>query len=326
MSVERVDGTGAMLPSSRPSLVVIGNFDGVHRGHQAVLASARERAAAAGLRPVVLTFDPHPSVVLGKAPSSVLTTMARRVELLARALPDLTVVVQPFTRELAAHTARAFVESLLIRDLGARVVIVGKNFCFGAGRSGDVDTLAQLGAELGFQAIAHELAGDADGSYSSSRIRGHVVSGEVELAEALLGRPHATTGRVVHGDHRGRTIGVPTANLEAVAELVPKNGVYAALVDRVATDGAAEVLGRAVVNVGVRPTVAAGPSLEAHVLDFQGDLYDATLRLHFVARLRDEQKFSGLDSLVEQIRKDVEKGRELLASRSAEPAAGGAWH
>lgn len=304
---------------------MIGNFDGVHRGHQAVLASAVAEARTLGLEPVVLTFHPHPVVVLGRGVPSVLTTMARRVELMGRAAAGLTVVVQPFTRELSELGAREFVERLLLGDLGAAAVVVGQNFCFGRGRQGDVALLGELGRELGFRARAQALEGDASGSYSSSRVRGAIVAGDMAEAERILGRPHSISGTVERGDARGRKIGFPTANLGAIAELGPASGVYACLVDRVHAGGSARALGLAVTNIGVRPTVGAGPSIEAHLLDFDGDLYGAELRLHLVARLREEQRFEGLDALVRQIRQDVERGREILARRAPDPRAGGAW-
>lgn len=324
MPARRVDRTSELRAEPRTTLVVIGNFDGVHRGHQAVLASAVAEARSLGLAPVVLTFDPHPVVVLGKGVPSVLTTMSRRVELMGRVADGLTVVVQPFTQELSEVPAREFVERLLLGDLGAGAVVVGQNFCFGRGRKGDVTLLAELGAALGFRARAHALEGDAAGTFSSSRARDAISSGDMPLAESILGRPHSISGRVVRGDARGRTLGFPTANLGSVAELPPPNGVYACLVDRLGGVGA-KALGVAVANVGVRPTLGAGASVEAHLLDFEGDLYDAELRLHLVERLRDERRFDGLPALVEQIGRDVVRARAVLASRTPDPAAGGAW-
>ncbi len=305
--------------------MVIGNFDGVHRGHQAVIASAVDEARSLGLAPVVLTFDPHPSVVLGKGTPSVLTTMARRVELMERVSPTLTVVVEPFTLELSELEPREFVDRLLLDDLGAAAVLVGQNFCFGRGRKGDIALLCQLGKELGFQARAHELEGDALGAFSSSRVRGALGSGDVGAAGQILGRPHSICGRVVHGNARGAGLGFPTANLETSEELAPRGGVYACLVDRIEEEGA-RALGKGVVNIGVRPTLGAGASTEVHLLDFDADLYGVQLRVHFVERLRDEQRFDGLEALVGQIGQDVARARQLLSSRAPDPAANGAWN
>jgi riboflavin kinase/FMN adenylyltransferase len=325
VTARRVEGASALAAAPRSTLVVIGNFDGVHRGHQAVLASAAEESRDHGLLPVVLTFDPHPVVVLGKGAPSVLTTMERRIELIGRELRGVTVVVQPFTVELSEIAARAFVEGLLLGDLGASRVVVGENFCFGKGRKGDVALLQALGAELGFHARAHTLEGDGAGSFSSSRVRAAIEAGEVAEAARMLGRPHSLSGRVVRGDARGRQLGFPTANLADVAELSPANGVYACLVDRLGTDASARVLGPAVINVGVRPTVGAGRSVEVHVMDFDGELYEERLRVHLVARLREERRFAGLAALTEQIRADVAQARRLLASATPDPAANGAW-
>jgi riboflavin kinase/FMN adenylyltransferase len=306
--------------------VVIGNFDGVHRGHVAVLREAVAEAAKHGLEPLLLTFDPHPAVVLHDIPSRVLTTMDRRVELVTRVDARLRVVVEPFTRELAELEPRAFVEELLLENLGARRVVVGQNFCFGRGRSGDVGTLAALGRELGFEARALALVGDDQGTYSSSRARAAIAGGHLPEAERVLGRPHAISGVVEHGEARGRSIGFATANLGSVPELMPPDGVYACLVDRLFDDGRVEVLGRAVANHGVRPTLAAGRAFEAHLLDFEGDLYGQRLRVHLVERLREERHFGGLDALRAQIAADVAAARQALAARRPDPAAGGAWH
>lgn len=325
MPAVRIDDVSLLGAAPRSTLVVIGNFDGVHLGHQAVLRDAAEEARARGLRPVVLTFDPHPSVVLGKGVPSVLTTMDRRVELMGRAAPGLTVVVQRFTVELSELVARDFVERILLGALGASEVLVGENFCFGRGRQGDVKLLAELGRELGFGARAHALMGDTSGAYSSSRVRATVTRGDVSEAARMLGRPYALSGEVVRGDARGRSIGFPTANLARIPELLPDKGVYACLIDRIDELGGARALARAVTNVGDRPTVGAGPSVEAHLLDFQGDLYGAQLRVHLWARLRAEQRFESLDALVRQIGSDVEHARRLLQQCEPDPELGGAW-
>lgn len=291
---------------SGPSVVVIGNFDGVHRGHQAVLRQARALADAQGLRCVVLTFSPHPSEVLGRGAPPRLCTMERRQQLL-RAQGADDVVVHEFTMELAGWSPERFVRELLASRLEARAVVVGKNFRFGHKRAGDFQTLEDLGRTLGFEAVAADVAGDAAGPFSSTRIRDAIAAGEVGRAAELLTRPHRLTGIVEHGDARGRTIGFPTANLGHVPEMLPAFGVYAVHVQR----GAATHQG--VMNVGKRPTVD-GISLrvEAHLLDFDGDLYGETLAVDLVARLRGEQKFSGLDELKAQIAKDAEGARKAL--------------
>jgi riboflavin kinase/FMN adenylyltransferase len=307
------------------SLVAIGNFDGVHRGHQAVIGQAISLARDSSLTPLVLTFDPHPSVVLGRGALPALTSLERKLELLARQSPDLGVVVEPFTLELAKTEPADFARRLLVDALGAKVVMVGENFRFGRARSGDFARLTELGLELGFRACATGLACDEQGPISSTRVRAALERGELAVVEALLGRPHSLTGQVVRGQGRGRSIGVPTANLSGFREALPPHGVYAVLVDR-KLDGAFTALAGGVANFGVRPTLGAGPSFEAHLFDVDVDLYGAELRVHLLERLRDEQKFSGLDALTAQIGRDMQMARALVAARKPDPNALGAWY
>jgi riboflavin kinase / FMN adenylyltransferase len=297
----------APVSTTPASVVVIGNFDGVHYGHQAVLRQARALADERALRCIVLTFDPHPSEVLGRGMPPRLTTLARRIELL-REHGAMDVAVEPFTMELASWTPERFAKELLGRRLGTRVVVVGGNFRFGNQRAGDFDTLHALGTSLGFEAIAAEVAGDAGGPFSSTRVRDAVATGDVVRAAGILGRPHALSGVVEHGDARGRTIGFPTANLGGVEEMLPAYGVYAVRVTRASTSTSGGVM-----NIGVRPTVGGDAlRVEAHLLDFDADLYGETLRVDLIARLRGEQKFAGLDELRAQIAKDAENARKAL--------------
>lgn len=322
----RIDGAQALARDGTSTLVAIGNFDGVHAGHRAVLARAKLAAEERGLGLVVLTFDPHPSEVLGRGKLAVLTPIDRKVELLCRLGPELRVVVQPFTKELAATSPRAFAEELLARCLGARVVVVGQNFRFGRNRAGDLKMLEELGKELGFEARAEALAGDAGGTFSSSRIRAQIAEGDLPSVRRLLGRPHALSGTVVRGDGRGRTIGVPTANLGGVVEALPPYGVYACLVDKVDGPSSTVRLSTGVANIGERPTFGAGFSVEVYLHDFDEDLYGARLRVHLTERIRPEMKFSGVDELVARIRADIEIARRATASETPDPAALGAWY
>lgn len=320
----RIDGA-RRFARGKPSLVAIGNFDGVHLGHRAVLARAERAAHEKGLALVVLTFHPHPSEVLGRGRLAVLTPLERKVELLCRAAPELQVVVEPFTMELASTSPKAFAEELLVRDLSARVVVVGQNFKFGKNRAGDLKMLEELGSELGFEARAEPLAGDQGGTFSSSRIRACIADGDLVAARRLLGRPHALSGQVIQGDGRGRKIGVPTANLNDVVEALPPYGVYSCLVDRVDGEGSAVRLSTGVANIGNRPTFGAGFSVEVHLHDFDGDLYGERLRLHLVERIRVEMKFDGVDALVARIRADIEMARRATEHEKPDPAALGAW-
>lgn len=299
------------------SIVVIGNFDGVHKGHQAVLRQARALAAVDGSRCIVLTFDPHPSEVLGRGSKPRITTMPRRIELL-RANGADDVVVEPFTTELAAWAPERFARELLAGRLGARAVVVGTNFRFGHNRAGDFDTLKALGAQHGFEAVAAAMTGDAEGPFSSTRVRTALAAGDVALATELLGRPHSLGGIVVEGDQRGRTIGFPTANLDGVEEMLPAYGVYAIRIDLgpAQTAGGARASHDGVANIGMRPTVGgASLRIEAHVFDFAGDLYGAPIRIGLVERLRGEQKFAGIDELRAQIAKDADAARRALATK-----------
>jgi riboflavin kinase/FMN adenylyltransferase len=291
-----------LSPQAWPAAsVTVGNFDGVHRGHQALVREAVAGARAASGTSVVLTFDPHPSRVLSpdRAPAS-LMTLDQKAEVLSGLGVDRLAVL-PFTRELSEQEPEAFAREVLAVALRARLVVVGSNFRFGRGRAGDVLQLEALGRSLGFAvrgvaAVWHEGA-----PISSSRVREALARGAVASAKDLLGRGFFVDGRVVRGDGRGRTIGVPTANLEAVNEILPRAGVYAC---RVRTpDGADRP---AAVNIGRRPTYGQDRlTLEAHILDFEGDLYDARLRVAFVERLRDERKFLDAEALVAQIRADI---------------------
>jgi len=319
----RVRASKATEPGQN-SLVVIGNFDGVHLGHRAVIEAALSEARGRGLRPLVLTFDPHPAEVLGGSARPPLTAVDRKLELIERIGPELKVVVEPFTVELSQFTPAEFAQRFLVELLSAKVVIVGDNFRFGHRRSGDLSVLVSLGRELGFEAHASSLIGDAQGPYSSTRVRAALASGQLAAVESVLGRPHSLSGTVVHGAQRGRTIGVPTANLGAVAEALPPYGVYAVLVDHVRDDSSL-ALGKGVANIGLRPTVEAGFSVEVHLFDFAADLYGETLRVHLLAHLRDEQKFSGLPELKAQIARDIEQARSALASAKPDPLANGAW-
>ncbi len=305
-----------------PVAVAIGNFDGVHRGHQEVLREAMGAARAESLPTVVLTFDPHPAVVLGRTPPPTLTTLPRKAELLTRLGID-AVLVKTFDAAFASWTPERFVTELLVGTLGAKLVVVGKNFRFGHKRAGDLAMLEQLGKASGFAVRAFELRGDEKGRFSSTRVRDAIARGDVDDAAAVLGRPHAFSGKVAKGDQRGRTIGFPTANVDEVPEIVPASGVYAVVVD--ALDGDPVALGRGVMNVGVRPTVAkeGRRTQEVHLFDFDGDLYGKSLRVHVVARIREERKFATLDELRAQIASDAAAARAITAS--IEPKFGGAF-
>ncbi len=296
------------------SVVVPGNHDGVHLGHQALFAHARRVAAGEGLAVVALTFDPHPLRELApeRAPMP-LTTIARRVELLLAAGAD-RVEIAHFDAGYAAQTAEDWVDVRLVRELGARALIVGPDFRFGRDRGGDLARLEELGRARGFVVdVASEVRLPGTGErVSSTAVRSALMRGDVAHAAALLGRPHRVDGLVVEGHKRGRTIGFPTANLAPDPILLPLDGVYAVRLQL--PDGSWK---GGVANLGTRPTFAAGRSLEAHLFEFDGDLYGARASLEFVERIRDEKKFDGPEALVAQIRLDAEVARALLAKEKS---------
>ena len=288
--------------------VTVGNFDGVHRGHQALVGLALARAREAGGRAVVLTFEPHPARVLApeRAPAA-LTTLAQKEELLAGLGVDRLAVLA-FDPAVAALSAEAFAREVLAEALGARHVVVGESFRFGRRREGDASRLAALGEALGFAVSALPPVLGRGGPVSSSRVRDELARGDVAAAGELLGRPYFVDACVVRGDGRGRTIGVPTANLDPENEVLPARGVYAG---RLRVPGAG--FRPAVVNLGERPTFGGGrATLEAHLLDFEGDLYGARVRLELHERLRDEERFAGTEALVARIREDMTRARALL--------------
>jgi riboflavin kinase / FMN adenylyltransferase len=290
--------------------LAVGNFDGLHRGHQALVALAVRDARAAGGTSVVLTFDPHPSRVLSpdRAPAS-LMTLDQKAEILAGLGVDRLAVL-PFTAELSRRAPEDFARDVLQRALGARVVVVGSSFRFGRGRTGDLAMLRRLGDALGFRVHGQRPVIARGGPISSTRIREALARGDVDAARDFLGRRFFVDGVVVRGEGRGRRIGIPTANLDVANETVPGGGVYACWC-RVLGDASAPR--PAAVNVGRRPTFGGGvTTVEAHLLDFDADLYGRTLRVEFEARLREERKFPGAEALVAQIRSDIVEARQVL--------------
>lgn len=290
----------------------VGVFDGVHRGHRAILEPMVAAARAVGATAVALTFDPHPAVVFsGPREGFLLTSPDERAVYLERLGVDV-LITYPFSRDAAATPARQFVE-VLKRHLGFSKLWVGHDFAMGYKREGDVPTLKALGAEMGFEVHAIAALENGEGPISSTRIRQHLAAGEVESANALLGRPYSLRGVIIRGDGRGRTIGIPTANLQLSPDrATPANGVYAGW----AVVGKERVM--AVTNIGVRPTfehAAPRRTLEAHLLDFDRDLYGLEIELEFTARLRGEQKFSGVDALVTQIHADIQQARQFLRAQ-----------
>jgi riboflavin kinase/FMN adenylyltransferase len=294
------------------TVVTIGNFDGVHRGHLALVERATREAARRGVECVALTFDPHPAAVLRPDHVPVaLQSLDERVASL-RAHGCDRVEVLRFDAELAAMSAEDFVAELLVGRLGAELAVVGENFRFGAAAAGDVTLLRSLGERSGLEVDAVGLVDAGDGPVSSSALRALLAAGDLEAVERGLGRPFSLSGEVVHGDGRGRTIGVPTANVAVPdGRALPADGVYACW-------ATSEGEGRApaVVNVGWRPTFdGTSRTVEAHLLvDGAPDLYGRRLELAFVARIRGEERFDGVEALRARIARDIEAAREVLGA------------
>ncbi len=308
--MQRFDGLDG-FPRHAQSVVTVGTFDGVHRGHEALVAEVVGRARAASAPAVAVTFDPHPREVVTGQAVPLLSTVRERAERL-EALGIDRLVVLPFTPALAATDGETFVRRIVCEAIGCGVFVAGHDHGFGRGRAGDAALLRALGAEHGFEVVEAPAVALGDGTVvSSSAIRAALAVGDVAQAARLLGRPYAVAGPVEPGEQRGRTIGFPTANVapEHARKLLPAHGVYAVRVQtpQGAFDGVA--------NVGERPTVGGGPvRLEAHLFGFAGDLYGQPVRVEFVERLRAEQRFPDFSALQAQIREDAANARRLLAT------------
>lgn len=295
------------------AVLTIGNFDGVHIGHQALFHQVIEQAAALGGTSVAMTFEPHPLRVLkpnGHPP--LITLNDQKLELIAATGIDVIVCV-PFTPDFAAIDARAFVSDILVRRIGMRAIIIGEDYTFGRHRQGNIDLLRRMGQELGFEVRVADwirVPRDVTDRISSTKIRELVQAGEMERARHLLGRHYQVRGKVTAGRRRGGALlGFPTANITLQDELCPPTGVYAVTVQI----GDARHPG--VANIGYSPTFDDHVfTVEAHLLDFQGDIYDREIRVNFIRRIRDEIRFESLAALSDQIRQDVQTAREILAN------------
>jgi len=308
-------------PDARGAVVVIGNFDGLHRGHQVVIAAARAQADAEGLQLALLTFRPHPRRFFRPDEEPFRLTPFRAKVRAIEALGVDTLFVCRFDAKMAAITADAFVETILHQGIGASHVVVGHDFAFGNRRAGNPELLRSKGSELGFGVTIVEPAKDASEEiYSSSVIRQYLRDGQPQRAAELLGRLWEIEGRILLGDQRGRTIGFPTANIDPGEYVQQARGVYAVRAG-VTTDGETQWYD-GVANLGVRPTVDGSRLLlEAHLFDFTGDLYGKYLRVALVEFLRPERKFDSFEALKQQIVADSAQAREKLANYVQNPAS-----
>lgn len=289
--------------------LTIGVFDGIHRGHQEIIRKLTAGAHGSGAPAVLLSFAPHPAVVFGAKDLKCLTTPDERAEII-QALGVDWVITQTFDLTVANQSADEYM-ALMVRHLGVKKLLIGYDFALGKGRAGNFDKLTEIGREMGFDVLRVDAVHFEDGVVSSSVIRQRLADGDVASVAVKLGRYYAVSGSVHPGDGRGRTIGIPTANIESpIEKALPSNGVYACF---------AWVDGKkypAVTNIGVRPTFDKGENVqrvEAHLLDANADYYGKTMRLEFVQRLRGEQKFASVDALVFQIHADIGQARKILS-------------
>ena len=309
--MELIDGLHNLRPRHRGCVATIGNFDGVHLGHQAVLGQLAERGAELGLPTVVITFEPHPREFFarGTAPAR-LSRFREKLQALRR-FSVARVVCLRFDQALANMPAAAFIRRLLVEGLAVRYLVVGDDFRFGKGRTGDFAMLRAAGNEHGFQVAAMHTFNVDGMRVSSTRIREALAQDDLVTAEKLLGRPYRMCGRVVHGDERGRSIGFPTANIHLHRSSSPVIGVYAVEVFGLEKEPLAGVA-----NVGTRPTLGGTQSrLEVHLFDFDADIYGRYVHVDFLHKLRPEQRFESLEELVAQIRKDATEARAFHKAR-----------
>ena len=302
----------------RPSAIAIGNFDGVHTGHQALLESVVQAAGDRGLVPAVVTFEPHPREVLGGEPLPRISTLLDKVDaILATGIERIYML--PFSRRTAALSAEAFVEDILVDGLDTRWITVGEDFRFGSDRSGDVKALEAFGREHHFEVFASPLLFHGDAKVSSTRIREALARGDLYEASLMLGRRYSMAGRVIHGAALGRTIGFPTLN---IAPIPPGSTAKPAItgVFAVRIEGLGPAVRAGVASLGIKPTVTSEHRwlLETNVFDWKGNAYGKKIRVIFVEKLRDEKKFSGIDELRAAIESDALRARRILGCTPGE--------
>jgi len=297
-----------LLPPLEHPVVALGNFDGVHLGHRAILKAAIDRAHAVGGKAFALTFDPLPAKVLSpqRAPQMLMTS-EDKIELLRDSGLDGVLVLR-FDLALSRLSPRDFVHDYLLVKLGVEAVVVGHSVSFGHKRSGNAGVMVELGREFGFETVVVGPVKVGGIEVSSTKVRELIAAGDLPGAARLLGRRHFLNGNVVHGRERGRKIGFPTANLDAETECVPPDGVYATRV--VLPDGTYP----SITNIGMRPTFQeTARSIEAHIFDFNRDIYDRRIKLEIIERVRPERKFESAEALKQQITSDLKRAKEILA-------------
>ena len=311
--VQVIAGVRALTTPMKASVITLGSFDGVHRGHQELIRRAVSVARLRNVPALGYTFHPHPATVVApqRAPQTLMGIDERAFRMGTYGLDF--VLIETFNTAFSKVTADQFITEYLVEPLGPQHIVVGFNFTYGHARGGDVDHLRAAGERYGFGVEVVEAVSVNDEVVSSTAVRAYLQAGDIEGATRLTGRPPVLTGKVVAGDQRGRTIGFPTANIALEGSLVPAFGVYAGRVEILHPDGTVDSTHDAVANVGRRPTFGGGEvAAETFLLDFDGDLYGRRLRMALVARLRAEQKFSGIDALRTQLDRDVADARAAL--------------
>jgi len=317
--MELIIGTPNIQPMSPSPVVAVGNFDGVHLGHQAILRQAVARAVAQGGVAAVLTFEPHPSRIL--APEREIRHLypSQTKMRLIESAGIQRIYIADFDAAFARQSPETFAEQFLSARLGCREVVVGRDYRFGKNREGDLDRLIALGRASGFSVTSVAPVAINGVTVSSSRIRMAIGTGDVAMAGRMLGRYYATQCKVIRGDGLGKTLGFPTANLRLPNELIPSPGIFAARIDLLRAEGALRHDG--VVYIGNRPTFGKTERrMEAYLFDFDGDLYDRRLRLHFVDRVRGDLAFGSTAELITRMQMDVDEAKRLLAAAPTTPA------
>lgn len=305
-----IDNCDQVPPEFTDAVLTIGNFDGIHLGHRAIFADVLREAQKIGRKAVVMTFEPHPKMLLHpeRRPFYLLTTLDEKIKLLDELGIDAIILI-PFTLEFAETTAEDFITEILWRRLRIRKIYIGHDYTFGKGKQGNEAYLKEFGKKLGFAVDVVNAVTVGDIVASSTRIRNAVMAGDVKTAALLLGRPYNLGGVVIEGKRRGANLGFPTANVLPTKELIPPRGVYAVFGEY------EKKRYRGVLNIGYNPTFSDERlSIEVHLLDFSQDIYSKDLEMHFIERMRDEVKFAGPDALIAQIRRDVEQANVILAT------------
>jgi riboflavin kinase/FMN adenylyltransferase len=313
-----IKGSGGLRKDFSSPVITIGNFDGIHLGHQQIFKEIKNKAFELKGDSIVYTFDPHPvNILMPQKQVPLITSFSEKMKLLEASGIDI-VICEEFTVEYANLSPRQFVKDILLDKIGVKAIFVGYDYAFGKGREGDINTLRQLGEEFDFQVNTVDVIKLGGVNVSSTKIRDFIQKGEVKEVARFLGRDYSISGKVGKGKSRGKGLGFPTANLKSIIELIPKPGIY---VTHVLYRGDPY---QGVVNIGFNPTFKDKTlSVEAHILDFNRDIYDEDIRISFVDRLRDEKAFNGPDELVKQIDKDVKRAREIFSCKGNETGLSG---